>query len=100
MSFHRFGNAADHPTVMGATPDALSNIVCLPARPYLREVLLFNIAHAAFHYVAGPDFAIGIEKERFLSHRAGQQSWKSLDIIDKAEVEIGAEPIFGAWAAQ
>ena len=99
---HGRRHRADHPAVAVAAAHLCAHRVGLRAVPEFLPGLGVQVAHDLLlpGAVAGHDVAVGVDEEGVEAHVAGQQPLLAVDIVDQAVVEVGAEPLLGAVAAQ
>lgn len=99
---HRRGHAADHPAVAVAVPDLRAHGLGLRRVPQLVPGLAVEVAHDLLvpGAVAGHDVAVGVDEERVEGHVAGKEPRLSVDVVDEAVVEVGAEPFLWFVALQ
>lgn len=95
---HGRAHRADHPAVAVAVADLRADLLCLVGVPQLVPGLLVEVAHdlLVLGAVAGHDVAVGVDEEGVERHVARQQARLSVDVVDEAVVEVGAEPLLGA----
>lgn len=95
---HGRAHRADHPAVAVAVADLRADLLGLVGVPQLVPGLLVEVAHdlLVLGAVAGHDVAVGVDEEGVERHVAGQQARLSVDVVDEAVVEVGAEPLLGA----
>ena len=95
---HGGAHRADHPAVAVAVADLRADPLGLVGVPQLVPGLLVEVAHdlLVLGAVAGHDVAVGVDEEGVERHIAGQQARLAVDVVDKAVVEVGAEPLLRA----
>lgn len=95
---HGRAHRADHPAVAVAVSDLRADLLGLVGVPELVPRLVVEVAHdlLVLGAVAGHDVAVGVDEEGVERHVAGQQARLSVDVVDEAVVEVGAEPLLGA----
>lgn len=95
---HGRAHRADHPAVAVAVADLRADLLGLAGVPQLVPGLLVEVAHdlLVLGAVARHDVAVGVDEKGVERHVAGQQARLSVDVVDEAVVEVGAEPLLGA----
>lgn len=94
---HGRAHRADHPAVAVAVADLRADPLGLVGIPQFIPRLLVEVAHylLVLGAVAGHHVAVGVDEEGVKRHVAGQQAGLTVDIVDEAVVEVGAEPLLG-----
>lgn len=95
---HGRTHRADHPAVAVAVADLRTDPLGLVGVPEFVPGLLVEVAHdlLVLGAVAGHDVAVGVDEEGVERHVARQQARLTVDVVDEAVVEVGAEPLLGA----
>ena len=95
---HGRAHRADHPAVAVAVADLHANLLGLVGVPELVPGTFVEVAHdlLVLGAVAGHNVAVGVDEEGVERHVAGQKARLTVDVVDQAVVEVGAEPLLGA----
>lgn len=95
---HGRAHRADHPAVAVAVADLRANLLGLIGVPELVPGTFVEVAHdlLVLGAVAGHDVAVEVDEEGVERHVAGQKARLTVDVVDEAVVEVGAEPLLGA----
>lgn len=95
---HGRAHRADHPAVAVAVAHLRADLLRLVGVPQLVPGLLVEVAHdlLVLGAVAGHYVAVGVDEEGVERHVARQQARLTVDVVDEAVVEVGAEPLLGA----
>ena len=95
---HGGAHAADHPAVPIAAAYLAAHPFGLRAVPELVPRLAVEVTHylLILGAVAGHHIPVRVDKEGIKAHIAGQKPLLTIDIVDEAVVEVGAEPLLGA----
>lgn len=95
---HGRAHGADHPAVPAAAADLPAHRLRRFAVPELVPRLLVQVAHDLLlpGAVAGHHITVRVNEKGIEAHVAGQKPLLAVYVVDKAVVEVGPEPLFGA----